>query len=296
MQENAVWHEKHSDTANEGKDMQTSAIDGLLCCLRSRCLGGTCVVFPCVLFLVVCWCLPSSQAATRQTLWILSAIPPGIYAFLGILLLCMVCCRQIQMDTENAQQAHHYMRKQANLTKIAVTSGDTHADNIPGRFAMFLAAAKDGNVFNFQWCLDNLQEPDQVDHLGRTALHWAALSGSDEIVTLLLRNGASIDLPDALEGLTPLHYASYYGHVKITRLLVNAGASLTMTDHRRMNPLQLAEMASLKLMSVQPSHQMIIKFLRIAMKADVTPPLEHITGLTVMNLVERQIKALPQAQ
>ncbi|GAB9477159.1 hypothetical protein Gpo141_00014220, partial [Globisporangium polare] len=41
---------------------------------------------------------------------------------------------------------------------------------------------------------------------------------------------------------------------------------------------------------------MIIKFLRIAMKSDVTPPLEHITGLTVTNLIERQMKALPQVQ
>jgi hypothetical protein len=122
------------------------------------------------------------------------------------------------------------------------------------------------------------------------------MSGSDEIVSLLLRNGASIDLPDTLEGLTPLHYAAYYGHVKVTRLLVNAGASLTVMDNRKMNPLQLAEMASLKLVSVQPSHQMIIKFLRISMGDDATPPLEHITGLTVKSLVERQIKALPQAQ
>jgi hypothetical protein len=53
-------------------------------------------------------------------------------------------------------------------------------------------------------------------------------------------------------------------------------------------------MASLKMTSVQPSHQMIIKFLRVAMKENATPPLEHITGLTVMNLVERQIMALPQ--
>lgn len=290
-----MWHEKHR-MGPQDKDIRMSVINGLLCCLRSRCLGGTCVVFPCLLFLLVFLSLPSSKAALRRAMFIMSMVPPGLFVLSGILLLCLVCFRQVQMDTESAEQAHQYVAKRAQLTKIAVTSGDKNLDAIPGRFAMFIAAAKDSNVFNFQWCLDNQQEPDQVDHLGRSALHWAALSGTDEIVTLLLRNGASIDLPDKLEGLTPLHYAAYYGHIKITRLLVNGGASLTALDNRKLNPLQVAEMASLKLMSVQPSHQMIIKFLRIAMKSDVTPPLEHITGLTVTNLIERQMKALPQVQ
>lgn len=295
-QENAVWHEKHGVGVAQTKDFQTSTIDALLCCVRSRCLGATCVVFPCVLFLLVSWSISSSKAALREVFLILAAVPPGLYALCGFVLLCLVCTSQIRTDTENAQQAHEYLASRARMNKIAVTSGDARICDIPGRFAMFLAAAKDGNTFNFQWCLDNQQETDQVDHLGRSALHWAALSGEDEIVMLLLRNGASVDLPDKLERLTPLHYAAYYGHVKVTRLLVNAGASLTVQDNRKMNPLQVAEMASLKLLSVQPSHQMIIKFLRIAMKGDVTPPLEHITGLTVVNLIERQIKALPQAQ
>ncbi|KAG1696053.1 hypothetical protein DVH05_019038 [Phytophthora capsici] len=70
---------------------------------------------------------------------------------------------------------------------------------------------------------------------------------------------------------------------------------MTLMDNRKMNPLQLTEMASLKLASVQPTHQMIIKYLRGAMKNDVTPPLEHIAGLTVLRLVERQANNLPQA-
>ncbi|OWZ13268.1 hypothetical protein PHMEG_00013437 [Phytophthora megakarya] len=71
---------------------------------------------------------------------------------------------------------------------------------------------------------------------------------------------------------------------------------MTLVDNRKLNPLQLTEMASLKLASVQPTHQMIIKYLRGAMKDEVTPPLEHIAGLTVLQLVERQAKNLPQAE
>lgn len=43
----------------------------------------------------------------------------------------------------------------------------------------------------------------------RTALHWAAVLGSTEMVTLLLERGGSPLAPDAV-GATPLHYAVSY--------------------------------------------------------------------------------------
>lgn len=293
-----MWQEKDGiGGANDDPDLETSAINALLCCVRSRCLNGTCVVFPFAIFMLVFLCIPSSKAALKRAFLVVSFVPPGVYVCCGLALLILVCHRQISSDMENARTAHRFLQTQANLTKIAVTTGqDGVTRNFPGRQALFLHAAKTGDVENFRFCLNNGQSVDEVDHLGRSALHWAALSGSDDIVALLLRNGASLDLQDALDKLTPLHYAAYYGHIKATRLLVNAGATLTIQDDRRMNALQIAEMASLKLSSVQPSHQMIIQYLRIAMKDDATPPLEHITGLTVQNLVDRQMNAQPQIQ
>ncbi|KAK1944481.1 Ankyrin repeat domain-containing protein 2 [Phytophthora citrophthora] len=206
-------------------------------------------------------------------------------------------CTQVSLDVQNAQSAHQYLNTRKQQSKIAVTTGlKQQNSNFPGRFALFLQAAKSGDAKTVQLCLRSEQRVDEVDHLGRTALHWAALSGSDEVLSLLLRNGASIDQKDTLDGLSALHYAAFYGHIKTTRLLVVAGASMTLMDNRKMNPLQLTEMASLKLASVQPTHQMIIKYLRGAMKNDVTPPLEHIAGLTVLRLVERQANNLPQAE
>ncbi|ETN16546.1 hypothetical protein PPTG_05732 [Phytophthora nicotianae INRA-310] len=206
-------------------------------------------------------------------------------------------CTQVSLDTQNARAAHNYLNTIKQQSKIAVTTGQKQqSSNFPGRFALFLEAARSGDMKTAQLCLRNEQNVDEVDHLGRTALHWAALSGSDEVLSLLLRNGASVDQQDTLDGLTALHYAAFYGHIKSTRLLVGAGASMTIMDNRRMNPLQLTEMASLKLASVQPTHQMIIKYLRVAMKDDVTPPLENVAGLTVLRLVERQAHNLPQME
>jgi ankyrin repeat protein len=61
------------------------------------------------------------------------------------------------------------------------------------------------------------------------------MTGSDEVTSILMSNGASLDLHDRLEHLTPLHYAAFYGHIKITRMLVSAGADLTQSDAVRLN-------------------------------------------------------------
>lgn len=261
------------------------------------------MLLPFAVFMIAFLSVSSAKSGLRRGLLITSLVPPGAYIVCGLLLLLLAYHRQISGDTENARSAHRFMRQRERLNRIAVVSSASanHAEisksrDFIGRFALFLQAAQTENLTDFGFCLDSGQHVDEVDHLGRSALHWAALSGRDAVVDKLLRNGASIDLQDKLDALTPLHYAAYYGHIKVTRQLVNAGATLTITDARRLNPLQLAEMASLKLVSTQPSHQMIIKYLRIAMKDDVTPPLEHITGLTVQNLVDRQIHGLPQAQ
>ncbi|KUF79793.1 Ankyrin repeat domain-containing protein 2 [Phytophthora nicotianae] len=292
--ENAVFHEKQGIAG----DAPSSTISRLLCCLRNRCLRGICVFFPCVVFLLVFLSLPSSATTTtRRAFLILAAIPPIVYIFVGMYTGVLAYCTQVSLDTQNARAAHNYLNTIKQQSKIAVTTGQKQqSSNFPGRFALFLEAARSGDMKTAQLCLRNEQNVDEVDHLGRTALHWAALSGSDEVLSLLLRNGASVDQQDTLDGLTALHYAAFYGHIKSTRLLVGAGASMTIMDNRRMNPLQLTEMASLKLASVQPTHQMIIKYLRVAMKDDVTPPLENVAGLTVLRLVERQAHNLPQME
>jgi hypothetical protein len=284
--ENAVFHEHHALDL----DAQTNCLDGLLCCLRSRCLSLACVVLPCLLFLLCA--LATSWAAhpkTKLALFVLAGLPPVLYVCSGLLLVALACCQQLSLDTDNAQAAHRYLQARSNLHKIAVTAGKTTSEiTVAGRRALFFQAASDGDLATLQWCLDNGQHVDETDAQGRTALHVASRTGADETVVVLLRNGASLDVADALEGFTPLHYAAFYGHLQIVRLLTTGGADLLRQDARKLNPLQLCEMASLALASVQPAHQLILTFLRIAMKDDATPPLQHTTGLTVVNLVERQ--------
>ncbi|KAF1781282.1 Ankyrin repeat-containing domain [Phytophthora cactorum] len=147
--------------------------------------------------------LPSSTAtSTRRVFLVLVAIPPMIYIFVGLFTVILAYCTQISLDTQNAGAAHNYLNTKNQQSKIAVTTGQKQqSSNFPGRFALFLETARSGDAKTTQLCLRNEQNVDEVDHLGRTALHWAALSGSDEVLSLLLRNGASIDQQDTLDGL-----------------------------------------------------------------------------------------------
>ena len=53
---------------------------------------------------------------------------------------------------------------------------------------------------------------------GRTALHWAALKGANEIAHMLLEHSAMTELRDEL-GRTPLDWARARGHDKMVALL-----------------------------------------------------------------------------
>ncbi|KAJ3490854.1 hypothetical protein NLI96_g1136 [Meripilus lineatus] len=80
---------------------------------------------------------------------------------------------------------------------------------------------------------------DSQDADGRTALHWAASSGSLEIVRYLLDQKAQVDVPDQ-SGWTPLHIAVSAGHEDIVRELVGAGSDIKKTNDKGLTPLHYA--------------------------------------------------------
>jgi ankyrin repeat protein len=65
---------------------------------------------------------------------------------------------------------------------------------------------------------------DNFDHAGRTALHYAALDGNDEMAVLLLRYGAS---PAPLDdnGATPAMLAAGGGHAAVIHAIVRASST-----------------------------------------------------------------------
>lgn len=64
-----------------------------------------------------------------------------------------------------------------------------------------------------------------TDYKGRTPLWFAAKSGADEVVSVLLRSGVQLDVRDDYR-LTPFQIAAREGHEKIVTLLLDRMAAL----------------------------------------------------------------------
>ncbi len=77
---------------------------------------------------------------------------------------------------------------------------------------------------------------DVPDMFGRTALHYAAEFGHADVVKLLLRRGASLEVLDKIK-MTPLAVAAQQGHFECVKALVEGGANIEARDKVRRTPL-----------------------------------------------------------
>jgi ankyrin repeat protein len=75
--------------------------------------------------------------------------------------------------------------------------------------------------------------------VGRTALHNAAIRGGIDCVNYCIEMGAHVSARSH-SGYTPLHYASLNGHVNVVRVLLDAGALIDAADNYGDAPLYLA--------------------------------------------------------
>ena len=78
-----------------------------------------------------------------------------------------------------------------------------------------------------------------VRDTGATTLHEAASGGYNDIVQLLLTNGASIEATDKHND-TPLHLAAWDGHTSTVELLLSKGASIEAMNEFNNTPLHRA--------------------------------------------------------
>ena len=108
----------------------------------------------------------------------------------------------------------------------------------------------------------NLDAPDEKR---RTALHICAANGADDMVQLLLQNGANPNVRD-IKGNTPLHLAACSAKVPIITLLLSHGADICALDFNGQTPLHLA-LSRLKILKTDSGHRTSYSALKI--KADV---------------------------
>jgi ankyrin repeat protein len=93
-----------------------------------------------------------------------------------------------------------------------------------------------GNPVIASILLDNGAAVDLADSLGRTPLIHAASRGHSDIATVLLDRGALIDVGDD-EGQTSLIHASISGHTETITLLLRRGAAIDLANDEGATPL-----------------------------------------------------------
>ncbi|XP_070708029.1 caskin-2-like [Pempheris klunzingeri] len=122
------------------------------------------------------------------------------------------------------------MGKEQDLL-VAVKSGDlllAHKllSKVKCNKAKLLGSTKRLNI--------NYQDSD-----GFSALHHAALTGTTELLSLLLEAQATVDIKD-INGMRPLHYAAWQGKADSVLLLLRAGASVNSPSNDGQIPLHLS--------------------------------------------------------
>lgn len=107
---------------------------------------------------------------------------------------------------------------------------------IPEVADAFLEAAQRGDVETVQNILEIGVNVNMTDIGGQSALWLAASADHLEVVKLLLKHGADIEVRNSLMGWTPLHIAAYNGHADMVQALVSAGANVDAKDNTGRTP------------------------------------------------------------
>ncbi|CAH1266889.1 TNKS [Branchiostoma lanceolatum] len=104
---------------------------------------------------------------------------------------------------------------------------------------LWTAAAR-GDTNRVQQLLAEGVNPNADDGTKRrTPLHWAALNGHHETVSVLLTAGADVNVRDNQEDI-PLHYAATWGHPKCAEVLLQHGADTAIRNREGLTAEDIA--------------------------------------------------------
>jgi len=113
-----------------------------------------------------------------------------------------------------------------------------NATDADGRTPLHWAASS-GSVEIVRLLVDRKAKVDAQDGSGWTALHIASSAGQLPVVIELIGAGADVNAKNE-KGISSLHYAASKGHVDITRSLIERGAEINAKDRANQHPLHRA--------------------------------------------------------
>uniref|UniRef100_A0A8C2DHE3 Caskin-2 n=1 Tax=Cyprinus carpio TaxID=7962 RepID=A0A8C2DHE3_CYPCA len=105
-----------------------------------------------------------------------------------------------------------------------------------GKEQDLLQAVKNGDLTTTQKLLAKVKASKSSEF---SALHHAALTGTTELLSLLLEAQAVVDIKDS-NGMRPLHYAAWQGKADSVLMLLRSGAAVNNASHDGQIPLHLA--------------------------------------------------------
>ena len=138
------------------------------------------------------------------------------------------------------ENGEEILRKLGNNVKdkLSDIKGSSNL-NSSGRLTPLHSAANNGNTEIVKLLLKEGAYVDVVDNIGVTPLFWAVNNNNIETVKLLINEGANVNLVSKYDG-TPLYVAVNKRNIKMIELLINEGANVNIPNHLNMSPLHLA--------------------------------------------------------
>uniref|UniRef100_A0A3P9AMM7 CASK interacting protein 2 n=1 Tax=Esox lucius TaxID=8010 RepID=A0A3P9AMM7_ESOLU len=128
-------------------------------------------------------------------------------------------------------------------------------------FSALHHAALTGTTELLSLLLEAQASVDIKDTNGMRPLHYAAWQGKADSVLLLLRSGASVNT-SSLDGHTPLHLSAQYGHYHVSEMLLQHQSNPCLVNKACKTPLDLAcEFGRLKVAQLLLSSNMVVSLL-----------------------------------
>lgn len=105
---------------------------------------------------------------------------------------------------------------------------------------LFQNAIKAGEMQDVVTLIKSGLDVNEAFSDGITPLHVAVINNQEQIATLLIENGAKVNVVDTSTSATPLHLAALYGREEIAKLLVQKGADINASMRFGITPLMVA--------------------------------------------------------
>ncbi|XP_047673270.1 caskin-2 isoform X4 [Tachysurus fulvidraco] len=128
-------------------------------------------------------------------------------------------------------------------------------------FSALHHAALTGTTDLLSLLLDAQATVDIKDRNGMRPLHYASWQGKADSVLMLLRAGASVN-GASQDGQIPLHLAAQYGHYEVSEMLLQHQSNACMVNKAKKTPLDLAcEFGRLKVVQLLLNSNMVVALL-----------------------------------